>query len=417
MEKINKRNDLIFNLLLITIFFNIWFPKAGIKMSGIPLTIGNIMFAITFAMWFFIILRRGSFKISKVGVVIFLGIMYSIIKFIFIGQIIENIGYIIPLIIYPLIFFVIYDIADNEEKLNKILKIIIIGFFFLTIYALLQFLFGIDRCTIPGLTVNYTDFKELGKHWYMTKANGLDLANAKIVSTYQNGNLFGVNILLFYPIVYYYLKKKNNTKLLIASLILFISTIFLSLSRACWLGIVLFIFFGIFLKKSKTKNNIIYKLLICFLCFFSLIIVFKYMPSVANRFLNTKVSDWVNMSGRTDGLKSVLTMVLDSGNIFAWVFGPNGIVEYRGIAYEMLPLSLFLQTGIIGLIQLYYVFFKSTTSNCKNNVIDESIKISILIYLIVSLIEGGYWLPPTALNVFLLIGLKDKINDFKGELK
>ena len=48
MDKTKERNGFLFNLLLITIFFNIWFPKAGIKLSEIPLTVGNVFLAITF---------------------------------------------------------------------------------------------------------------------------------------------------------------------------------------------------------------------------------------------------------------------------------------------------------------------------------------------------------------------------------
>ena len=48
-----KKNGFIFNMLLLTIFFSIWFPKAGIKLSGIPLTVSNILFGLTFILWFF----------------------------------------------------------------------------------------------------------------------------------------------------------------------------------------------------------------------------------------------------------------------------------------------------------------------------------------------------------------------------
>ncbi len=39
-------------MLLLTLFFSIWFPKAGVKFSGIPLTVSNVLFGITFILWF-----------------------------------------------------------------------------------------------------------------------------------------------------------------------------------------------------------------------------------------------------------------------------------------------------------------------------------------------------------------------------
>ena len=178
------------------------------------------------------------------SLILIFGIAYFILKYTIIyanlGTIIPSMTYIIPLLIYPLIFFVAVDIIDNKEKLDKVIKIIVYGFFFLCFYAILQYIVGIDKCDIPGLTVNLSDYREMGPLWFMQKSNGTDKANSKMVSTYQNGNLFGINLVFIYPLVYYYYSKKEKIKTF--SLILFITCAFLTLSRTCWLGIVLFIF-------------------------------------------------------------------------------------------------------------------------------------------------------------------------------
>ena len=303
MSKINyekQKDDFLFKILCITIFFNIWFPKAGIKISGIPLTIGNVFFAITFILWFLKKIRSNNIPLNKMGISILIYILIILIKYIFIGDFINNISFIVPLIIYPLGYFLSYDLVKNDYEKRKVTKIIVYGFFFITMFAILQFIVGIENCTIPGLTVNYTDYKELGKFWYMSKSNGVVVSSSKIVSTFQNGNIFGINVLLIFPFVYYYFKDKKEKINLITSLLLFISTIFLSLSRACWLGIIIFIFLCIFRDKSIVKNDFMNKFLLIILCVISILLVFKYIPSVYNRFFNTKASNWISMSGRTE---------------------------------------------------------------------------------------------------------------------
>ncbi len=423
MENNKEKTNLTFNMLLLTIFFNIWFPKAGIKLSGIPLTVGNVLFFITFVFWILGRIKQKKCSSNKVGFLIIIGIFYFLIKFsislITTGYTSDLIGYVIPLCVYPLIYFVASDLVDSEEKLNKIIKIIVSGFFFLALYSFLQYMVGIDKCAIPGLTVNYSDYKEMGPKWYMLKSNGTDISTIKMVSTYQNGNLFGISMILIYPLVANYFKNKNRKNMYIISLILFIISVFICLSRACWLGIVLYILFEIVLKKNKTKKDLLAKLMILIMCVVAIILIFNYIPSIANRFLETDVKDWVSMSGRTEGLILVMQSLSKSNSVLAYIIGPYGIANYYGIAYEMLPLSVFVMVGIIGLFLLYPVFFRAVKDLKNVDYICSGIRTALIIWLVVGCIECGYWLPPAALNLFLLIGIgyAQKNIYVKGEIK
>lgn len=417
-----NKNSILFNLLLMTIFFNIWFPKAGIKLGGIPLTAGNMLFALTFIVWCFLKIKDGSVKINRVSSLITIGILYFGYRYFFVFclgyKLSDIIGYVIPLVVYPLIFLIVYDVVDSEEKINKIIKVICTGFFFLCFYSLLQYFVGIDKCDIPGLTVNFTDYKEMGSFWFMKKSNGTDISNAKIVSTYQNGNLFGVNMILIYPLIYNYYKWKNENKKLTISLVLFMGCVFLSLSRACWLGIVLFILFGIIMAREQSRQSICRKLILIFLCLAGTIMIFQYVPSIANRFFGTTLSDWISMSGRTEGMIEVFKTINLSNNIFAYIIGAFGIINYSGLAYEVFPLSLFVQTGIVGTILIYSVFIKTIFDLKKINYICEGVRLALIIWLVVGLIECGYWLPPTSLNLFMIIGLAYASRTLKkGDIK
>lgn len=404
-----RKNGLLFNLLLLTIFFNVWFPKAGIKIKSIPFTVGNVLFGLTFLMWIISVINKKGIKKSNIGNFIFLCLSYCLFKYVIVfaitNKFISSIGYIIPLIIYPLIFYVMFNEVDSEKKIEKIVKVIVYGYFFLCIYAILQYILGIDKCDIPGLTVNYSDYKEYGDLWFMTKSNGTDVTESKIVSTYQNGNLFGIGILTIYPIVYNFYKNKRNNKILNISLVMFIICVFFTLSRSCWLGIIIFILFEILLDNKKTKKMIIKKIVVIMLCIGSILVIFNCVPSITNRFLNTKIDDWLSMSGRTEGLISILKSVYESNSILGIIIGPYGISKYKGLAYEMFPLAIFVQLGVVGLILMYTIFIVFIRKMNKDNYIEKSVRLSITIWLIVGIIESGYWLPPVALNIFMLIGL------------
>ena len=129
------------------------------------------------------------------------------------------------------------------------------------------------------------------------------------------------------------------------------------------------------------------------------------MPAVANRFFNTNSSDWINMSGRTKGFFDVFNTVNNSNNVLAYLFGPEGIIKYSGLAYEVLPLSVFTQTGLIGLILLYSIYIKILTRVKINNPISKGVKFAVVIWLIIGCIECGYWLPPTAMNLFIILAI------------
>ncbi len=405
MEKTKEKNGFLFNLLLMTIFFNIWFPKAGIKVAGIPLTVGNVFLAITFICWLYKKIVEGHVTVHKIGYSIMILMVFSLVKYVVMGDILSNIGYVIPLVIYPLIFFIAYDLIDNKQKEQRIINVICFGFFFISIYALLQYIFGIEKVCIPGITVNLSDYIKYGSKWYLQKNNNNAGVGTKIISTFQNGNLYGVNTLLIFPIAYQFFKEKNKNSIMYISLILFVICVFLSLSRACWVGIILFMLFGIFLENEKTQKSFYRKIVMIFLCFMLVIFSFKYFPTIATRLSSMDKSDIISMSGRTEGLQDVVKNFNEYKYAFIWLIGSKGFIERVGLAYEMTPLAMLVQIGLIGLLLFYGILYNVWKSMNKKMWLQNAIKLSIFIWVVVGCIEGAFWLPPTALNIFLLLAI------------
>lgn len=406
--KTNNKN-FMFMILMATIFFNWTFPKAGIKISGFPLTVGILLFLFLSVCW--IIKKiKGKIFFPNAAWWIFLSEFYYIIRMIIAYwsgvELSEIVTYAIPLIVFPFIFFIVINEVNTEEKYRCIMKVIIYGFFILCVYSIIQSVFGIANTDIPGLTVNLTDYQTLGENWFLEKNNGISEQNAKIVATYQNGNIFGVNLLMFFPIIYEYLINENRKKTATLALALFIIVELLTLSRSCWIGVVIFILIRIILKDNKKIKDLLYKFFILIAGIIMFLFILEKFPSITNRLLNMDLETLLSASGRTEGAIEFLNSTFSDGNFFLNVLiGPFGLIEDKGLAYEMTQLAIYKVSGIIGLALWcipILIIFKTLKSN-EN--IQYSYKIAILVWFLVAMIEGAYWLPPTAINLFIMLGL------------
>lgn len=395
-------NKILFKLFCVMLFFNIWFPKSGIKISGIPLTIGNLLVFVLLTLQFVRVIKNGFTK-NKTLFLISLCAYYFFIRLVMITPYENGIslgttfGFIIPLVIYPYVYFASTDIISTKERLDIILKITTYGVVFVLVYGLLQFIFGIEQIQIKGLTVNWMDAVP---NWPFLKSNGFMNVN-KIVSTYQNGNIFGINLLFLFPIVfeYVYNRRKNIAFTL---LILYVLVGFLTLSRSVWLGIVLYLVFKFVL--SNKNNTIFKKVVISSLSILILYIAFTNVPYLSQRMVSD-TSELVSASGRYDiGVK----LIQDSWNngILATIFGMFGLYHIEQGAYEQTFLAVFMTGGIIGLV-LWLLPFGHFLFKFKHrtNSIQQGVFFGFVVWSIVSCIEGAYWLPPTACNLFFVLSL------------
>ena len=402
-NKKTERLSVVEKLLLATAFFNIWFPKAGIKLSEIPITVGSVLFGMTIIIWLLVCIHKKSIKIDKTAILIAIMGIYFIFKYLLTNNLTGNsLTYIVSLSVYPVIYIVCKQYSHSNRFNELLRKIVVYGFFFITIYALLQFIFGISNVSIPGLTVNYSDYIEHGAKWYMTKSNGTTESAVKIVSTYQNGNLFGVNLLLIFPFAFLLLGKTNKNKMMYISLMLFIICVALSLSRTCWVVGSIEIMLLLLFSNAKNGRIDMRKILAVLLIPVAVLAVIIFMPSTVERFTGTKTGDWLKMSGRSEGLTDVMKSINESGRIDAILFGPEGVIEWTGLAYEMVPLALFTQGGIVGCLLFYLacVYAVRGKQSKEKKIATES-------WMLASLIEGGYWLPPTAMNLYMLAAINE----------
>ena len=108
---------------------------------------------------------------------------------------------------------------------------------------------------------------------------------------------------------------------------------------------------------------------------------------------------------RTEGLQDGVKNFNEYKYAFIWFIGSKGFIERVGLAYEMTPLAMLVQIGLIGLLLFYGILYNVWKSMDKKMWLQNAIKLSIFIWVVVGCIEGAFWLPPTALNIFLLLAI------------
>lgn len=396
----------LFNILAITIFLNIWIPKGGIKIQDIPVTFGNVLYFILLILFFIYLLFRQKIYKDKVQLLIFISIVFFAFRIIFAFlndnmKLSDIIQYLIPLSIYPVMYLITYNCIRNKPQLYKIINIISLGFMFICIYGIVQNVFGIDKTTIPGITVNYSDYKE-SPLWYLQKANGQGDAS-KMISTYQNGNIFGVNLLLLFPIVFETTKK---SKIKFMFVVLFLIVGMLTLSRSVWLGIAIYVFIKfIFNGNLKFKAMAVRVAIIL-----ALIIIIPYafhnVPQLQARLMQTNIINISTLSGRTPTALELLRS--SSNNIISLFIGPYGIIQYEGGAYEMTYFAIYMLSGLIGLlfffVPIIYALYK-LKKHSKLNLVSRGCFYGIIVYGFTAFIEGAFWLPPTVLNLWTIFAI------------
>lgn len=421
MSDKKEKLNILFVLYLI---FNILFPKSGIKINGIPLTIGSVIYIVILPISIILFAYRG-YKLYKTEIIIIYSIIYWTLRLALLHENVDTsqlLSFFSCLCVYPLIYFVVPVFINTDQKISHFIRIVNLIVTIIMIYSIIQGVFGIDKTTIPGLSVNYNDYINNPNNWWMLKNNsfnGSDFSGSyKIVSTYQNGNLFGVNLLLFFPITYYSAKNKR-TKLIL--LILFLISCILCGSRTIYITIIFYGF--VLLFKFVVFSNKISKEAI--LCSFLVPIMILYMLQLNSDILNRvytifDVNVLKNGSGRVSKITNFILWFKQNGNvgnIFIGSWGNN----YNGPAGEVLFVCLFILGGVIGLVLFIYTIleiYKYTFKLRCCNDLAKGINIGLTLYIIASISDGGYWLPPTALNLWLLLSLAKQIKINKnGDLK
>lgn len=358
---------LIFSFLII-------FPKGGIKIADIPITWGYILlFACTpFGLYslmkfnkqyIYILDKRKSAMILCLPFVIYSIIILCLSK---IGSLGFLFSFLISLNIVPYLFLFVYnEILDKESFRASFERFLVIGIRIVTVFGLLLFLQNIltgKMLEIPYLTVNLDDFGKIDQK------HNLRGELMKFTSTYNNGNLYGICMLIIMPLYLQLEKNKVFKTTLIVSLLL-------TLSRTVWIGLVIYTFFLILKNIKSAKGWII---LIC--TTLSLVIftpILLNLMGVGVEFLFDK-----NLGGRSEQLE-----IFDHLTLF-------GSGEFLNIS-EIVYVSILQQFGLVGILLFMIYILSPIIVNRFYGIKTTPIEWGLIIYLVICMSDGAILLIPT----------------------
>lgn len=412
------------SLIFLTASINVLIPKAGFKIGGIPLTLGNI--------FLFLLLIRTYIKPFRIKVTdrnfMFLFLLYPFYCFlrIFLPLIAGtvSISEALPLLaansVYPLIFPVLIMKIKNEDQFESLTKIIMTCLFLTMLYDIAQIIFGVAAVQIPGITVNYSDYASAPNSWWLAKANGFENAS-KFFSTYQNGNVYGLNLLMFYPLFSLYFRQNKGIFSYIMLIALFSLNAFLTGSRTVWLGTIIYTFllasYNIKRDRINLKNFLASSILLSLFCFYAYDFVSIFSGHIGRFFNSLNSNVFFAGAGRTEGAVRSFKWLFENGNVLDFLFGVYG-TDGKASAGEMTYFAILFAYGITGLV-LWLLPIICVSLRIKQ----KSIKTGdmfllgayrgIFLYMACAFIEGAFWLPPTVINLWTLIALAYKKLQFK----
>ena len=240
--------------------FNVWFlvvflclfPKGGIKLGGLPLTWGYLYLALStpplvLVRILTLPLRLPTRVLFAVGMIAPIQILCLYAAFFYgIAEPSFAISTFTGFFFLPWIFLLVYPpflgYVDGQ-RFAKYVRLSILGAALWGIFLFIWHPLTGKFIEIPYLTVNAADFGEIERTKHI--ARGFFL---KLISTYNNGNLYGVCMLILLPL-YTVLEPKRWRR---ATLQL---ALFLTLSRGVWAGMLaneLFSLVFLFLRQINT---------------------------------------------------------------------------------------------------------------------------------------------------------------------
>ena len=281
-----------------------------------------------------------------------------------------TIAFLTTFLFLPLLFFVSSPVWNLPIFIDMLKK----GILFVSSYGLI--LFGYQAITgdffeIPFLTTNFNDYGLL-----LEKCNLRTLGISKLISTYNNGNIYGLCLLMLLPL--YCLNEPSKWKQTLVKL-----SILLTLSRTVWIG--LFIHELLFtLCIQKNSKSFVLK---CVLSVLTISFLILYLGLDASFIWD------VTLGGRIDQLETFHQISLFSSRAF------DGIAEivYIGILSSFGAMGLLTFLGaLVGPIAL---------SASNRSPIHTAIRCGLCNYLLLCGSDGAILLIPVMAIFWLLTSL------------
>lgn len=370
-----------FPLLLLT--FLLIFPKGGIKVSNLPLTWGYLLLFLSGISILFRRLHGIVFSHLQVFLALLPFQLISLTTFLIVS--VEDwrftISFFVHFFIFPFMFFLLFSKSILEINFSHFLKFFKNGVLFIACYGVFLFLFVHTFrffFTIPLLTVNVDDLGILETTKCILRGDFF-----KLISTYNNGNIYGICILILLPL-YDYLEEKTWKRSIVKL------SLILTLSRTVWLGLLIVELFNIFyVRNPNSRRGVVLKAL-SFAILLSLIVI-----AIKKDFFFIFDS---SLGGRASAFSEL--------EQFYWI----GKVPFQGFS-EIVYLSAYKNFGIFGLLAFLggmtsplwsYYLHRLRYGIPESSIFQKTLIAGLSTYLILSCSDGAIlFIPVMAFYWFL----------------
>jgi len=374
--KVPKLKEVQIALLFLFILI---FPKAGVKVFDLPITLGFFFLLLASSLCFF----KKEKIFSKKHLLALLS--FTPFQLVFLITIFlygfDSYGYMISFVInyliFPYLFFLLFPSELDKKSLDNLFFWIKKGVFFLSLYGVFLFFYKVFTgrfIEIPFLTVNYHDYMDLEKTKCIDRGGIF-----KLISTYNNGNLFGVCMLMILPL-YTFLEKSFLKKGVVKVALL------LTLSRTIWVGWVLYEIINILTLKEAISKKLLKLVISQTLVAFLIVLLVSFSPFkldfILDRFLGNRI-----------GQLEVLNVA---------TFFPSR--PFWGV-YEVVYLGVIYSLGYVGLIAFLCAFIFPFISLFfqKTQSFQKRAAFGLFLYLILCLADGAFLLIPVGCFCLFLI--------------
>lgn len=368
-------------LCLLSLFFMIAFPKGGLKIQDIPITIGYIltipMIIITAP---YIFGARFSVHRLLCAALIMVSGMWYFACYYMLGA--SSVGFTIAFFVssiyIPMFCLIFFSEITLSKWRSSFETAFVFAVRFIVLYGIFLFFYRMffdSWIEIPYLTVNADDIGQLDdKH--------IDRGGIfKAISTYNNGNILGVCLCIIMPL-YFRLEKWIYLRFLLLVLLI------LTLSRTAWIGMIIG---GILISLSNGFR--ISQLL--YLIFGAILVA----GGIASVLVLLGVDGGFLIDRNIGGRLYSLSYLFDAG------FIPNnrGIdiaeIVYIGVAYNYgyIGLILFILSLLAPVLAM-----KRLGVNLIGKRLPSACAQGVLIYMIIAMSDGAYNFIPTMMIFWMV---------------
>jgi len=375
----------VFSVVVIaSIFYMIAFPKGGIKFGGIPLTIGYVLTALLAVLTLF---RGNGFALAIDRLLVFLsclilaGWSYIVIHINGSEYVSATISYFVAVLYLPAFGMIVFSSNLLDDHYENVEKTFLWAVRFIVAYGI--FLFVFKQLTgrwieIPYVTVNAADVGQLDDKFIR---RGIFF---KLISTYNNGNIFGLCVAMMAPLYFQIERSKIMRSMLYLAL-------FLTLSRTSWIGMAL-IFAMQSISKGVKPSTIMYILIAGLVSF----IAFSFAATAMGR--DTSFLWDRNLGGRIDQLQilSDMRIIPDEPFTFLPEIAYLGVIKFFGIPGLILFVFYLAISPMLLWLEGVRLFNVGPTSACMQG---------LLIYMIMACADAAFLLIPVMMVFWMIAGM------------